>query len=159
MKKYENSGKLLVYTDGCCEPNPGRGGWSYVVKKNGGYDIVWGSVEFTTNNRMELIAMLKALYFLDKLPSKVPAIIYSDSTYCVNGANEWMHSWAKGGWKKNIKNTDLWKDIYDVFNRNHQIRVSWIRGHNGNEGNELADKYATIASFHQWSGNESVKSL
>jgi ribonuclease HI len=137
---------ILIYTDGACEPNPGMGGWAFYDKTN---DFVkWGHEEHSTNNIMELSAIIYALEYLEGRPGT----IYSDSQYCVNGINEWMHNWKKKGWTRSggLKNKELWQRIYNMNRAG--VRFKWIRGHNGIRGNEIADQYANNAAFHQFTG-------
>lgn len=138
--------RIHIYTDGACEPNPGAGGWAFVVieggvetnNRNGG-DIQ------STNNAMELTAVLAALEYAKA--SGLPAddtTIYSDSQYCVKGCNEWRHGWARKGWTRNgdtLANAGLWQAIaaaHDAF----RCQIVWVRGHSGVPGNERADRLA-----------------
>ena len=140
--------EILAYTDGACSGNPGPGGWGVVLIAESNEEVIkerllsGGSYE-TTNNRMELTAAIEALKALSK-----PTIItvYIDSVYVKDGLTKWMPKWKSNGWKssskKPIKNDDLWK-ILDGENKKHKVNWQWVKGHSGNEGNELADKLAT----------------
>lgn len=138
--------RIHIYTDGSCEPNPGAGGWSFVVVESGievnnrnGGDIQ------TTNNQMELTAVLSALEYgkLSGMPV-AETTIYSDSQYCVRGCNEWRHSWKRKGWtrgKDPLANAGLWKAIDEAHNA-FPCKIVWVRGHSGVYGNERADQLA-----------------
>lgn len=130
---------IEVYTDGACIPNPGSGGWGFVVFENG-KEIYrdWGGLNKTTNNIMEMTAIVQALEFLEGRE----ATVYSDSQYCINGLNSWRHSWKRSKWKKGmLKNVELWKDL-DALADASKAKFSWVKGHNGHSGNELADELA-----------------
>ena len=140
---------LHIYTDGACSGNPGRGGWGVAVFNSGNTaaDLITthcgGEGEKqTTNNRMELLAIIKAINFTSP---KIPTTIYSDSDYCIKGINQWLAGWKAKGWKtatrKPIKNQDLWRRL-DMARNGHQIEFKWIKAHNGHFGNEMADKLA-----------------
>ena len=123
-----------IWTDGGCEPNPGLGAWAWICDEGVRGS---GTVNNSTNNRMELQAILESI----QSNRNKSLIIYSDSEYCVNGINQWMHKWEKNSWKKRkgeIKNLDLWKIIYSECKQN-KILLIWVRGHSGNLGNEEAD--------------------
>jgi len=149
---------LKIYTDGGCSGNPGPGGWAYVmVQKNyQGVKIIAqrkGAVKDTTNNRMELTAVIKALRALkrmDKVPSH--ATVYTDSQYVQRGITEWIHMWKRNSWKtsdkKPVKNQDLWKEL-DELAGEYKLTWQWVRGHAGNEYNELCDRLtqAAVASL------------
>lgn len=127
-----------VWTDGACEPNPGQGGWGWL--RSDGAEAFGGEMS-TTNNRMEMTAILRAL---QALPDGAAATIYSDSSYCVQGLTTWCLKWAKKGWMKKgepIANRDLWLAL-EAEKRRVQARFVWVRGHNGNAGNERADRLA-----------------
>lgn len=137
---------INIYTDGACEPNPGAGGWAFVVFDGQGVETLTrtGGDVSTTNNVMEMTAVLAALELaaINTKPENVT--IYSDSQYVVKGCNEWRHSWAKKGWtrgKPSLANADLWQAIaaaHDAF----PCRIVWVRGHSGILGNERADELA-----------------
>lgn len=137
-----------IYTDGACSVNPGPGGWAYAIIDPVSDEIVHhdsGCVEKSTNNRMELQAVLEALSALEE-PAYVE--LYTDSEYVCNGVSKWIYKWYKNDWKisrnKPLKNVDLWKEIY-VFLKYHHVSPNWVRGHNGNEHNEFVDALAVEA--------------
>jgi len=131
-----------IYTDGSCLGNPGAGGWCSILMYKGHKKIIKGGKPQTTNNEMELTAVLEALKKL-KEPCKVN--LYTDSQYIANAINDWIYNWSKENWsiakKKNIKHLDKWKKIYDLL-KIHDVKAIWIKGHDGNYYNELCDKYA-----------------
>lgn len=129
---------ILVWTDGACWPNPGRGGWGW-HRADGASDF--GGERETTNNRMELTAIFEALR---ALPDGAAAIIYSDSQYCVRGLNDWSTAWSRKMWMRKgapMPNRDLWIALEDQKRRVNAEFV-WVRGHAGNIGNEIADRLA-----------------
>ncbi len=138
---------VLLYTDGACSGNPGPGGWAFVLQHPASKKELEraGAEAQTTNNRMELMAVIEGLSTL-KAASLVD--LYSDSQYVLNGLKEWIHSWKKRGWrtadKKPVKNQDLWERL-DELQRKHQIRFHWIRGHNEHPENERCDRLAVAA--------------
>ncbi|WP_428087313.1 ribonuclease HI [Candidatus Thioglobus sp.] len=138
--------KIIIYTDGGCRGNPGIGGWG-VWLRYGDYDKkLNGNEKDTTNNRMELTAAIKAL---EAIKTKDIAIdLYTDSKYVMNGINDWIKGWKAKGWKtankKPVKNVDLWQRL-DVLNAAHSVHWHWVKGHSGNEGNEMADELANQA--------------
>lgn len=131
-----------IYADGACKGNPGPGGWGAWLHYNGSEKSICGGEENTTNNRMELTAVIRALELL-KRPSRIR--LYTDSSYVQKGMTEWLNGWKAKNWrtadKKPVKNSDLWK-ILDVLSQAHQIEWIWVRGHDGNDGNERADALA-----------------
>ena len=132
--------KIEIYTDGACVPNPGTGGWAAVFVAKGQVQHIEGWIENTTNNQMELLAAIKAL---KRLPKPFSVQLYSDSKYVVDGMNKWIKSWVKGGWVKPKKNKGLWKALY-AASKPHDMEWIWVKGHDGNEYNELADNLAMI---------------
>ncbi|MCP4355051.1 MAG: ribonuclease HI [Proteobacteria bacterium] len=134
--------KTHIYTDGACSGNPGKGGWGAVITY-GDYEkrINGGELE-TTNNRMELTAVIEALTLLDR-PCEIE--LYTDSQYVMKGATEWIHGWKKKnfgqGTAKEVKNIDLWL-LLDKAMKRHRINWHWVKGHNGNKYNEIADQLA-----------------
>tara|TARA_B100000700_G_C14820292_1_gene749573 strand:+ start:361 stop:792 length:432 start_codon:yes stop_codon:yes gene_type:complete len=134
---------IFIYTDGACSGNPGIGGWGAVILMEGKDDIhLHGGSENTTNNQMELTAAIKALrYFED--PKKM--IIYTDSQYLKNGIELWINNWKKNGWKttskKEVKNKILWEELDKEISK-HNVEWKWIKGHSGNQQNEIADSLA-----------------
>jgi len=141
------SPRVQLYTDGACSGNPGPGGWAYILRHPAtGKEIEGSGGEAqTTNNRMELRAVIEGLGLLKK-PSVVE--LYSDSQYVLNGLKEWMKSWKARGWKtadkKPVKNQDLWEQL-DALQQVHTLRFHWIRGHNEHPENERCDRLAVAA--------------
>ena len=131
-----------IYADGACKGNPGPGGWGAWLQYNGNEKSICGGEDNTTNNRMELTAVIRALETL-KRTSKVK--LYTDSSYVQKGMTEWIAGWKAKNWrtadKKPVKNDDLWKTL-DMLAQAHQIEWIWVRGHDGNDGNERADALA-----------------
>ncbi len=137
---------VTIYTDGGCAPNPGAGGWAYIlIAEDGRRKQRSGNAADTTNNRMELTAALEALRAL-KVPCEVT--LHTDSEYLRNGITQWLAAWIKRGWrtasKQPVKNRDLWEALYHVA-QNHTITWEWVKGHSGNEFNDLVDQLATDA--------------
>ncbi|MES2215174.1 MAG: ribonuclease HI [Pseudomonadota bacterium] len=134
--------KIIIYTDGACSGNPGPGGWgAYLVYKSHQKEI-YGMEAHTTNNRMEIMAAIKALEAL-KQPCDVE--LYTDSVYLKNGITTWIHNWIKKDWrtgKSLVKNVDLWQTLYQYSNK-HNIDWHWVKGHSTNKGNQAADRLAT----------------
>jgi len=133
---------ITIYTDGACIPNPGAGGWGFAVFNSEKQCIFQdcGGLPHTTNNIMEMTAVLKAILYA----GKSEALIFSDSQYCVKGLNEWRHKWKKSGWRRGqsaLANAELWQELDAAANAS-RATFKWIRGHNGNLGNELADRLA-----------------
>ena len=146
---------IEIYTDGACQGNPGRGGWSCIVydkEANAlkyameGEEEDWTLTE-TTNNRMEIHGLLHALYLATTWYSNDVCIIYCDSSYCVNMFNEWIFSWERNDWKRSknqeILNLDLIKEYWNLYQQGYRIDLRKIKGHAGHPGNELADALAT----------------
>ena len=133
---------IQIYTDGACRGNPGPGGWGALLKFGSKEKQLYGGESLTTNNRMELRAVIEALSAL-KRPCNVS--ITSDSTYVLKGINEWLPNWKKRGWltsgKKPVKNDDLWKSL-DSLKSIHKIEWHWVKGHSGHFENELVDQLA-----------------
>lgn len=137
--------RVVAYTDGACSGNPGPGGWGAVLRYGRHEKKLSGGERETTNNRMELMAAIQALEAL-KRPCKIA--LHTDSRYLQQGVLEWMSRWKANGWrtasKKPVKNRDLWERL-DAALGDHQIEWHWVKGHSGDEGNELADQLATGA--------------
>lgn len=142
--KIENI--VEIYTDGACKGNPGNGGWGAVLLYKEHKKEISGFVKETTNNQMELKAVIEALKLL-KRSSDV--IIYTDSVYVKDGITKWIFSWKNNGWrnsnKKAVKNIELWQEL-DSLVANHKIQWRWVKGHNGNKYNEIADLLASNAA-------------
>lgn len=136
--------QVIIYTDGACKGNPGPGGWGVLLQYKGLEKELYGGERETTNNRMELMAAIKALEALKK-PSSVD--LHTDSKYVLQGITEWMDNWKKRGWKtaakKPVKNEDLWRRL-DASIGKHQINWTWVKGHSGISGNDIADKLANM---------------
>ncbi len=135
------SKKVEIYTDGACSGNPGPGGWGAILRYNGVEKELSGGEKETTNNRMEMMAAIKALEAL-KAPSVVD--VYTDSKYVQQGVTEWMPGWKKKGWPDRIKNQDLWKRIDSLISE-HKVKFHWVRGHDGHLENERCDALARLA--------------
>ena len=138
--------KLIhIYTDGACRGNPGPGGWGALLECENYKKEIKGSSQLTTNNIMELTAVIEALKLI-KNPSKI--IITTDSTYVKNGITDWIHNWKLKGWKtankKPVKNKKLWQSLDDLSSL-HSIKWEWVKGHTGHFGNEKADQLANEA--------------
>jgi len=131
-----------IYTDGACKGNPGPGGWGALLRYGAQEKELCGGELETTNNRMELQAVISALNLL-KRPCEI--ILHTDSQYVKNGISTWIHGWKKNGWKtadkKPVKNADLWLAL-DEAQRQHKIDWRWVKGHSGHEFNERADQLA-----------------
>ncbi|MCG8368890.1 MAG: ribonuclease HI [Proteobacteria bacterium] len=136
--------RIEIYTDGACRGNPGPGGWGAVLIAGRHRKTMRGGDHETTNNRMELTAAIEALNAL-KRPSEV--VLHTDSKYVMDGIREWLANWKKRGWKtanrKPVKNRDLWMALDEATQR-HDIRWRWVKGHDGNPGNEEADALANL---------------
>lgn len=135
--------EIQIYTDGACSGNPGKGGWGAILVYNNHEKEISGGEESTTNNRMELTAVIEALKLL-KEPCKV--ILTTDSKYVCDAINKgWLYSWKSNGWKKADKkpalNVDLWEKLLPLLEE-HQITFNWVKGHNGHPYNERCDKLA-----------------
>ena len=139
MKK---NNKTKMYTDGACKGNPGIGGWGVFIQKENAQADLYGFDIKTTNNKMELTAVIEGLKNL-QLNTEVTVI--TDSQYVKNGINQWIFNWKKNGWKtaakKSVKNKDLWKELDDLVEK-YSVDWEWVRGHSGNPGNERADQLA-----------------
>ena len=138
--------EIDIYTDGACIGNPGPGGWAFIIKfKNGQTKEFSGSENYTTNNKMELTAAIKALTYIKK---KTNINIYTDSKYLKDGITIWIKKWKLNGWKtsnkKKVKNSDLWKLLEEKIH-NHEIHWTWVKGHDENILNEKADMLAKKA--------------
>jgi len=138
----------VIYTDGACSGNPGPGGWGSVLLYNGHRRELSGGEAETTNNRMEMMAVIQALETL-KRPCHVH--IHTDSVYVMKGMTEWLDQWKKRNWKtaakKPVKNVELWQRLEQAISR-HQADWTWVKGHSGIPENERADELATQAIPH-----------
>ena len=137
--------KIKIYTDGACSGNPGKGGWGALIQENDNEKKLSGSELNTTNNRMELTAVIRALENYDEAKE---IEVFTDSKYVMQGITEWIKNWKTNHWKtsqkKDVKNKDLWV-LLDSVSAKHDIKWSWVIGHAGDYGNEIADKLATQA--------------
>ena len=135
--------QVQIDTDGACRGNPGPGGWGAVLKHAGKEKTLYGGEEATTNNRMELTAVIKALECLKG--NKWPIVITTDSKYVLQGITEWIEGWKRKGWrnasKKPVMNVDLWQQL-DELAQLFEIDWQWVKGHSGHPGNEQADELA-----------------
>lgn len=131
-----------IYTDGACSGNPGPGGWGAILRKDDTEKELFGGEALTTNNRMEMTAVIEALRAL-KAP--VEARVHTDSQYVQKGISEWIHGWKRRGWKtagkEPVKNEDLWREL-DRLAAQHRIEWIWVKGHAGHAENERADELA-----------------
>ena len=137
--------KIIIYTDGACSGNPGKGGWGAVLIYGDKQKHLSGSAILTTNNKMELKATIEALKAVKKSND---IELYTDSQYVKNGINLWITNWKKNGWKtankKEVANKDLWIEL-DKYVTHHNITWFWVKGHSGNHYNEMADNLAVKA--------------
>jgi ribonuclease HI len=133
---------VVIHADGACKGNPGPGGWGATLAYAGKEKELWGGERNTTNNRMELLGVIRALQSLKRA---CQIKVYTDSSYVQKGISEWIHAWKARGWKtadkKPVKNEDLWKMLDDLVQQ-HEIEWIWVKGHAGHEGNERADRLA-----------------
>lgn len=138
--------KYRLYTDGACQPNPGKGGWAFILLDDERKIIEQGYEPSTTNNRMELFAVLQGLRCFGHLAAEDDQLLLrSDSQYLINGIRSWSSNWAKRGWKKKdgkpVLNDDIWKDIREWADK-LDIEYEHVKGHSGNIYNEMVDKLA-----------------
>ena len=134
--------KIVVHTDGACLGNPGPGGWAAVLEYEGARKELIGGELATTNNRMEMQAAIQALSRLKEL---CEVELSTDSEYLREGITKWIHAWKARGWKKKVKNKDLWQQL-DAAAAKHKITWHWVRGHSGNSGNERCDSSGNAGS-------------
>ena len=138
----EATGPVDIYTDGACSGNPGPGGWGAILRAGGQEKEFFGGAAQTTNNRMEMTAVIEARRALKR---PVAARVHTDSQYVQKGITEWIHGWKRRGWKTAggdpVKNEDLWRAL-DALAAQHRLEWHWVRGHNGHVENERADALA-----------------
>ena len=138
-------GTVQIFTDGACKGNPGVGGWGVLIKSSNYINELKGYEQLTTNNRMELIAVIEGIKSIEK---NANIEITTDSKYVKNGINLWIDNWKINGWKtsskKPVKNKELWLDL-DKLVQNYNIEWKWVKGHSGHPGNERADQLANAA--------------
>lgn len=136
------SDRIVLYTDGACKGNPGRGGWGVLLQYGEHERTLCGGDPETTNNRMELTAAIEGLSALKRA---CVVDLYTDSSYVKDGITQWMHNWKKNGWKtaskKPVANKDLWQQL-DSLVQTHEVHWHWVKGHAGDPGNERADALA-----------------
>ena len=141
-KSAPHAPHIVIYTDGACKGNPGPGGWGAVLRSGSHEKQIHGGEKHTTNNRMEISAVIFALR---SLKQRSTVELWTDSQYVQKGVTEWLEGWKKRGWrtasKNPVKNADLWQEL-DALLPDHEISWHWVRGHNGHPGNELADQLA-----------------
>ena len=141
----DSNKNIDIYTDGACSGNPGKGGWGVYLKIDNEEIQLNGAKDNTTNNRMELTAVIEALKYL-KCKSNIN--LFTDSKYVMQGIEEWIHNWKKNNWKTSkkepVKNKELWIEL-DKLVSLHNIQWKWVKGHSGDYGNERADYLATTA--------------
>jgi len=141
-----NKKKIIIYTDGACKGNPGKGGWGVVIIDNNINKELSGSCNNTTNNIMEMTAAIEALSYFK---TRKNILIFTDSKYVLLGVTEWIYNWKKNNWlnkkKEQIKNKTLWLEL-DKLNNFHSIEWKWVKAHNGDPGNERADYLASTAA-------------
>jgi ribonuclease HI len=144
LQRYSSGPQTGVFTDGSCSPNPGAGGWGVAWLKDGQlHEQRYGKEDDTTNNRMEMLALIEAMKML---PGDAKITVYSDSQLCVNTLNTWAVAWQRRGWKRKggpIKNLDLVQAGFELKQQRPGVTIEWIAAHSGHLGNELADSLAT----------------
>lgn len=142
MSHTDQEPQVDVWTDGACKGNPGPGGWGVLLKSGRHEKTLSGGEPDTTNNRMELMAVIQALNILKQ---RCRVVVHTDSQYVQKGMTEWLQGWKRRGWKtadkKPVKNADLWQQL-DSLVGCHDVRWQWVRGHAGDPGNERADQLA-----------------
>ena len=139
--------QVEIYTDGACKGNPGPGGWGAVMRRGGHEKELSGSAPATTNNRMELTAVIEALRALN---SPCDVALHTDSCYVIDGITKWIFGWQKNGWKnaakKPVLNIDLWRALLEA-KHDHKVSWHWVKGHAGHPENERADRLASNAAL------------
>jgi ribonuclease HI len=134
--------KIVIYTDGACSGNPGKGGWGAILMFKEHEKKISGGLKETTNNQMEIRAVIEALKSIKK-PSEI--IINTDSKYVMDGITKWINGWKKNGWRtaerKPVKNSELWQELDEEVGK-HRIEWRWVKGHSGNKYNDIADELA-----------------
>lgn len=147
---------VVIYSDGACKGNPGPGGWGAWLQSGEHLKELWGGEANTTNNRMELTAVIEALASLKRT---CDIAVYTDSEYVKNGITTWIHGWKKRGWKtadgKPVKNVELWQRL-EALERLHHVSWHWVKGHSGHPGNEKADELANRGVAEVLSGDKAT---
>jgi ribonuclease HI len=150
----EDTASVEIWTDGACKGNPGPGGWGALLRYGDHEKELFGGERLTTNNRMELTAVIEALASLKR---RCSVVVHTDSQYVQLGITEWIPNWMRRGWKtadkKPVKNADLWQRLHELAGR-HDIHWRWVKGHAGVDGNERADELAnrgveTVSASHR----------
>lgn len=140
---------VTIYTDGACSGNPGPGGWGALLQYGKVEKELSGGEVDTTNNRMEMMAAIRAL---EALKTACVVEVFTDSKYVMDGITQWIHGWKRNGWrtadKKPVKNADLWQALDDAVSK-HQVKWYWVKGHDGDERNERVDKLARDAIIRE----------
>ena len=142
--------KLQIYSDGACSGNPGPGGYAAIILDGDNEIVLRGSSNPTTNNRMELTAFIESIKYVKENHSNVDVEFFSDSKYLIDGVEKWMTNWKRRGWKaadkKPVKNLEMWQEI-DELTKHVRIKFVWVKGHDGNQYNEMADEIAVEESM------------
>ena len=137
-----------IYTDGACRGNPGDGGWGVIIEYEGVSKELYGGQRNTTNNQMELKAAIEGL---KALKESCDVTLTTDSKYVMDGITSWIDNWKKNSWKnsskKDVKNKDLWIEL-DKYRTKHNVNLKWVKGHSGNEKNEIADELANKGIYN-----------
>lgn len=140
---------LWIFTDGACSGNPGPGGWGVLIRCNQQVLELSGGEKHTTNNRMEMLAVIYALEWVQNNSVQGPMTIASDSQYVIKGITQWIDGWIRNGWKtsakKPVENQDLWQRLWGLSKNHSTITWQWVRGHNGHPENERVDALARMA--------------
>ncbi|NGM89074.1 ribonuclease HI [Parapusillimonas sp. SGNA-6] len=148
QRSATNTSQVEIWTDGACKGNPGMGGWGALLRQGPHEKALYGGEPDTTNNRMELMAVIQALKALKR---RCDVVVHTDSQYVQKGMNEWLANWKRRGWrtadKKPVKNADLWQEL-DALVQEHTLTWRWVRGHAGDPGNERADELANMGVAH-----------
>ncbi len=141
--------RIEIHTDGACKGNPGPGGWGVLLRMGTHEKELSGGEADTTNNRMEMLAVIRAF---EALIEPCAVDLYSDSKYVLDGMTKWIHGWQKRGWinasKKPVRNADLWHELIEV-SATHEVSWNWVKGHSGNPENERVDQLASDAAAEQ----------
>lgn len=141
---------LHIYTDGACKGNPGTGGWAWILHSDNQFKGFCGNESDTTNNRMEMLAVLEALEFINTNKLTDPTTIFTDSVYVQKGLSEWLANWKKKNWqtstKQPVKNKDLWVRMDQLFTMLNNVQIQWVKGHANNQGNNIADMIASCSA-------------